>query len=639
MRRISTLLSALAAAIALCSGVASASPLRWSAGRQIDRSAGVGLSTLTCPSATQCDAFDDDNRLVQFDPASPGRATRAQITAPAPLADLACASATQCTLLDRRGGAATFDPSSPPVTLTFTTVDPAVAAPSSSAMASAVTCPSSTECVLTDGAGDVVVFDPTTPSSAVTTTLDPGEDFGLVAVTCVSTMQCTAISQTKEWTFDPAVAAGVAAAAPVTIDTAAVFARAVTCPAAGQCTAVDESGHETTFDPQTGATGGSVSLATSPYTEFDGVACPSTGLCVAADLSGHLTSFDPATGQAVASAAVPGVHDVACPTASGCVADDGGGHALTFTPGTTAAPAATEIDAGTPLIGLACPGPGQCTAVDASHELTFDPLSARAGSHLRRLPGRSSLPASAVACPSLTLCSAVRIDSQVSFDPRRFGHPRARRADHNGDGTIVTVRCPSRTECVAIDDNGAGITYDPRTGRIMRRNINVEEVEALTALACPARSQCTATDNDGTIVTFDPLTGRRLLSAKIDRRVGLDAPSGNSDNELDGIACRGTRVCAAVDTLGDVVSFDPRSRHGARLHAIAAGSALTTVACPTLGRCVLGDTSGRIWTGAARGARWSSTRLHGASALTAVACPRNGECVAVDSAGDTYTGR
>jgi hypothetical protein len=639
MQRRATFLTPLLAAITLlavlCAG-ATAAPLRWSAGRQIDRSAGVGLGTLVCPAASQCDALDADNRLVQFDPASPSAATRVQVTAPSRLADLACASATQCTLIDATGGEATFDPSSPPRTLTFTTVDPAVSSSSSSAQSGAAACPSSSECVLVDGAGNVVVFDPTSGSVATSTSLEQGENFGLVAVTCVSTSQCTAVSQTREWTFDPA---DPGSPAPTTIDTAAGFARAVTCVSIAQCTAVDESGHETTFDPQTGATAGPVSLATSPYTQFDAVACPLDSLCVAADLSGHLTSFDPVSGRSIANVAVPDVHSVACPSTSGCVADDGSGRALTFAPGSTATPAAVRVDAGAALVSVSCPGRTQCTAVDALHELTFDPESARVPMHLRTLPGRTSSSVATVACPSLALCSATRVDSQITFDPRAFGHPRLRLADHNSDATILAVRCPARTECVTIDGDGTGVTYDPQTARIVRRDINVEQVEALTALACPSRSQCTATDNDGTMITFDPLTGRRLRSAKIDSPVGLDAPSGDSDNELDAIACRGTTRCVAVDTLGNVISFDPRARHGARLRAIDPGRALTTVACPSRTVCVLGDSAGRIWTGAPGGTRWSSTRLGGASALTAVACVTSAECVAVDTAGDEFTSR
>jgi hypothetical protein len=640
MHRVSTYLTSLAAAIALLavvSGTASAASLHWSSGRQIDHSAGVGLGTLACPGSTQCDALDDNNRLVQFNPATPSHATRVQITAPARLTDLACASTTQCTLIDEQGGEATFNPSSPPATLTFQTVDAAVASASSSTQAAGATCPSSSQCVLVDGAGNVVVFDPTAPSAPVTASLDPGEDFGLIAVTCASTSQCTAISQTKEWTFDPA---NPGAATSATIDTAAGFARAVTCASATQCTAVDQSGHETTFNPQTATTTGPVSLATNEFTQFNDVSCPSQALCVAADLAGHLTSFDPQTGQPVANVPVTDVHNLACESATACVADDGSGRVLTFTPGTTSRPTATQIDAGAPLVSVSCPGRSQCTAVDALHELTFDPLSAtRAPLHLRTLSGRPFPPVSAVACPALTLCSAPRNVSQITFNPRAFGRPKARVIDHDGDGTIVTVRCPSRSECVAIDDDGAGVTYNPRTGRIMRHNINVEEVEAQTALACPSRSQCTSTDNDGTAITFDPLTGHRLLSVKIDKPVGLDAASGDSDNELDGIACRGTRLCVAVDTLGNEVSFDPHSRRGGHLHAVAAGSALTSVACPTSGLCVLGDSSGRVWTAAARGSHWTSTTLHGAAGLTSVACVSSKECVAVDTAGDEFTGR
>ncbi|MGH2913842.1 MAG: hypothetical protein ACRDMX_02525 [Solirubrobacteraceae bacterium] len=98
----------------------------------------------------------------------------------------------------------------------------------------------------------------------------------------------------------------------------------------------------------------------------------------------------------------------------------------------------------------------------------------------------------------------------------------------------------------------------------------MEDGKALTGLACPTRSQRTATDDDGTAISFDALTCQRVLRVKVDAKVGFDAPSGTSDHELDGIACHGTQSCVAVDTLGDIVRFDPRSRHDARVRKIDA---------------------------------------------------------------------
>ncbi len=406
MHRVSTYLTSLAAAIALLATVATSG---------VGRVAALVLGTpdrplrrrrarhARVPAATQCDALDDDNRLVQFDPATPSHATRVQITAPARLTDLACASTTQCTLIDQRGGEATFNPSSPPATLTFTDGRRG----------------GRLRIELRAGRrGDLPVEHPVRARRRRRQRRRVRPHGSLRAGDGVARSRRGLRPHRGDLRLDQPVhgdqpdegmdvrSRGILglSATSATIDTAAGFARAVTCASATQCTAVDQSGHETTFDPQTATTTGSVSLATNEFTQFNDVACPSQALCVAADLAGHLTSFDPQTGQPVASVPVIGVHYLACESATACVADDGSGRVLTFTPGTTSRPTATQIDAGAPLVSVSCPGRSQCTAVDALHELTFDPLSAtRAPLHLRTLPGRPFPPVSAVACPALTV--------------------------------------------------------------------------------------------------------------------------------------------------------------------------------------------------------------------------------------------
>ena len=64
MRRLLTFLTPLMAVALLCA-TASAAPLRWSSGRQIDRSAGVSLGTLVCPSATETFRIIDGDGQVK----------------------------------------------------------------------------------------------------------------------------------------------------------------------------------------------------------------------------------------------------------------------------------------------------------------------------------------------------------------------------------------------------------------------------------------------------------------------------------------------------------------------------------------------------------------------------------------------
>jgi hypothetical protein len=138
------------------------------------------------------------------------------------------------------------------------------------------------------------------------------------------------------------------------------------------------------------------------------------------------------------------------------------------------------------------------------------------------------------------------------------------------------------------------------------------------------------------MLTFQPLTGRRLARAKIDPAVGLDAPSGNSNDELDGIACSSTRQCVAVDTLGNAVVFNPTSSRSLTARSVDAGQSLSAVACPGKSECVAVDSGGRALLGNPHTNTWTVERIATASALLAVACVSPNECVASDNAGDAY---
>ena len=630
-----TLLLALAS-------TASASAFRWSGRHLIDRSAGVTLGSVTCPSSTQCVALDLDGRVLAFNP--PSGATMAALGTTSPANGLACASATQCVAIDAGGDELSFDPThltSPAIHR----VDTAAVA-SGAEQANAVACASAAECVLVDGSGNAVTFDPASPGGATTASLDPGEDFGLVSIACVSTTQCTAISHTRAVTFNPASPAGATA---TTIDAGGLLDR-LACPAATQCTAVDEDGHELTFDPQSPAPGTPVAIAGSEPGPLLGLACPSATECVATSQDGRAITFDPLTGAVVRTITDPraggdvigqdeGVQAVACLSSTQCIAVDGGGHELSFDPQTSTAPLLRGLDTGAPLADVACPGRGQCTAVDPRRAITFDPLNDHTP-HVHVLFSGTAPSIAALGCPTLTECSAVRSGREIRFDPRRIRTAAGHQVSPaHADAVLDDLRCPSRSECVAIDGDGDAVVYDPLTGRRIRPAIHPESDEALVALACPSSTQCTAVDDDGTMVTFQPRTGKRIALAKIDPAVGLDAASGNSDNELDAITCHTTSGCVAVDTLGNLVRFNPRSDHRATPHKADPDHGLTAVACPSSTLCVLGDSAGRTLTGTPGAGDWTVAQLRAAAPIAAVTCVSGTECVAVDEAGDAYTGR
>jgi hypothetical protein len=296
-----------------------------------------------------------------------------------------------------------------------------------------------------------------------------------------------------------------------------------------------------------------------------------------------------------------------------------------------------KIDPGGTLLDVACPLTTQCTAIDDAHEMTFKP-AANAKVTTKSMPSRGLVGYGALDCASARQCTAVDPIQELTFNPLVFKAHKPTTIDPQSDEGIVDVVCLSTSFCIVDDANGAAVTFNPTTGKRIRKLIKVEYGESQTALACPSKSQCTSVDNDGTMITFNPLTGKRVQSAKIDTPVGLDAPSGDSNDELDGIACPTTKLCIAIDTLGNAVRLNPRGTHS-KLEAIDAGNALHGIACPSASECVAVDSAGRALIGNPQTMTWTAEPIAGAADLNSVSCPGVGECVAVDAAGDAFVGR
>src|ERR1035441_10422144 len=81
--------------------------------------------------------------------------------------------------------------------------------------------------------------------------------------------------------------------APAAIDhNGQQFLAGVACPSATQCTAVDLSGQQVTFNP---ASPGTPTPTTIDTTSLAGVACPSATQCTAVDAIGRQVTFNPAS--------------------------------------------------------------------------------------------------------------------------------------------------------------------------------------------------------------------------------------------------------------------------------------------------------------------------------------------------------
>jgi hypothetical protein len=637
--------------IGTCLGISAGSAsakLNWSGAIKLDTTGGVALAKVACVSSSDCVTLDAQGRSVRFDPVT-GAAGPPVVLAPGAIAaGVACPQADDCIALFQDGHAVAFDPQTGSVATPIEVdAQPTVSAAQG---AHALACPSAGECVAVDGDGAAIVFNPGNPAAAgAPVKLVNGEDFGLVAVTCESVMQCTAISQTQAIDFDPQTLSSTttgSATEPAarTVEPGGLMS-ALACPASDQCAAVDALGREVSFDPQTLAANPPVPIDGEQINPLTAIECPTATACVALSEGGRLIDFDPGSVAAAGVSATialtrsGGLTSLACVSLTACTAVDANGQELLFSTSSTVRPALRRVDSGTALGALACASATQCSAVDRTRELTFDPRRVSHGAFTGLRTG-SIGDIGALACPRAGLCTAASVGRALAFDPQRFRPPLAHRIDADGDVNIIALRCRGAAECVAIDSDGGAVTYNGATGRLVREGrIDVDSHEALTALACPTRTQCTALDNDGTMITFQPLTGKRLARATIDAKVGLDAASGGSDNELDGLACISSTRCVATDTLGDAVTFNPRSDRSATPKVIDAGYSLTAIACATGGACVAADDAGRVLSGNLTTGTWTARQLPGAGALTAVTCSGADECVAVDAAGSAFIGR
>jgi hypothetical protein len=629
--------------LALLASSASAATVTWSAPRPIDTGLGESLLEVQCPSSTICVTLDYYGRATTFDPATGKSSAPVQVAGAEVPTALACPSVTQCTAITEENQAFTFDPADPDVSsplLLESGASPDQLGPRIFALA----CVSTTLCVADDVTGDVITFDPNSTAAPVVTPLSA---VAWDSVVCPSATQCTVAGDGEEATFDPTSPAAATEAAIAPSKRQLV---GLACPSDVQCTVLDELGDQLTFDPQTPPATVPTAYGVAPPSQ-DAIACASTTQCAVTTSDGKESTFDPATPTAKlhltkidkphtggGPGQTKGVTALSCPATTSCVAVDSGGRAIAFAPSRPGSPTPVRIDAGSPLLGVSCPSAHQCSAIAPWVESTFDPLGGHGISH-GTVVTKHFRQVSDVVCSTTTRCLAIVSGRQAAFDPKQFKLPTQHQLASFRDAWVAGIACPAAGECVATDTDGYGVSYDPLTATFIKRRIKVEKGEALTGVACSSRSQCTAIDDDGMEITFQPLTGKRITATSIDRSVGHDAPYGDSDDELDDISCPSVTICVAVDTRGDAVAFNPRSKHSVKPTIVDPGQILTSISCPTTHRCVAVDAAGHALAGGTEPSTWSATTVNDASALIAIDCPAANECVAVDTAGDEFTGR
>ena len=308
---------------------------------------GPSLVAVACPSVSQCTAVDPDGEQLTFNPTSsagaPARRIEATFDPVNRVASVSCPSTTQCTAVDDHGNEMTFDPEIGG-RATSLRVDPNVGVRS-------VACPTVTQCTVSGSGVYAVTFNPNGTSSEPSfSTLTSGKP-QLFDLACPTPGQCVAVGTTHTGgqeqfvTFNPNQP-GIEQATPIPV-VAALYG--VDCPSPLECTAVDHSGRELTFNPSAPGTPApaSVDSAARPGNALGGVACPSSSQCTAVDQGGQQVTFNPTKPGTQTVTRIDRGNEltaVACPSVTQCTAVDDQGRSVTFNPAASSAPTRVLID-------------------------------------------------------------------------------------------------------------------------------------------------------------------------------------------------------------------------------------------------------------------------------------------------------
>jgi hypothetical protein len=235
-----------------------------------------------------------------------------------------------------------------------------------------------------------------------------------------------------------------------------------------------------------------------------------------------------------------------------------------------------------------------------------------------------------VTCPAADFCLAVDGHGNAATTGEPTG-PASAWAVAKVAPSFAGVGCHGSTLCVGLFGGAVSTTTTPAG----QWSTPVSVVAAtLNDVACPADNLCAAVDSVGDVVTTTNPTGGASAWHAIDV-AGPDA--------LEGISCPNVSLCVAVGQNGDVVtSTDPASGAGtwSRSTAETGRATLTGVSCPTSTLCVAADSAGKLLSTAtpAAGGAWSVTATPAAPhPLGRPSCPSAVLCLAPDTSGDVIT--
>jgi Bacterial Ig-like domain (group 3) len=310
--------------------------------------------------------------------------------------------------------------------------------------------------------------------------------------------------------------------------------RAVSCPTASFCMAIDDGGNAITWD-------GTSWSAPMTVSGIDGilttVSCSSASFCMAADLSGEILTWDGTSWSAPAPMDPDNFEDgaglLSCVSASFCFAT-GDGYVYKWSGGSWSAWNGTSWSTWTgsewsasPVIidsdffwSLSCPTVSFCAAVDTSgNAYTWNGTSWSAPSSLNdQEDGLLS-----VSCASASFCMAVG-DPGNAYTWNGTSWSAAGTNPFDAGGDPNSVSCPSASFCAAVDGAGRALTWD---GTSWSAPTLIDQHYVLVSVSCASASSCAAVDQGGNAFTATATLAAPTPAVSVtDNSQGL-SPGGN----------------------------------------------------------------------------------------------------------------
>ncbi len=274
---------------------------------------------------------------------------------------------------------------------------------------------------------------------------------------------------------------------------------------------------------------------------------------------------------------------------------------------------------------LSCPSPTQCTAITLSGTTyTFNPASPGSAAASRKYSVYSYI--SGLTCLSVASCVAVSLNAEeLAFNPVTGTVSHDRELLNYSD--FFGLYCFALSDCLTASYysgyytfDGSSVDANPRAHSLPHKNLGY------TALTCATRSECIAiVQNGGWESTFVPgkasTTGYRI----------------NRGSRLNGIACPSAAECVAVNSVGSVITFNPK-RPRPITRAVDSHD-LNGLACSSVTLCVAADRDGRVVYGKPGAAHWTVSSVPGAQRLETIAYAGAHRFVVVDSSGSAYVAK